>query len=559
MAQNTQEGGSTRNSKLGRNSFAWTAGVLFLAILADIGVSLWAISYGTPRLTLVAIVLIPAVVGGLFLVRRPLIAIGIVAIVAAVDQIVFTTGPVKLTISAVALVVFAPAFARVWLRKHIVPWWFFIGASLISLGLLVAIFVSLNSIYAIIGTVFWIGAFNYGFAIVTICARNKNAQIVFARLIAFSGIITGIFGVLQRLGIYILVGDPYASGTYNSTFGYYSNFASFSALAFIIGAGFYLYRVKFGLSRKDIFLMLFAVLISGFSAVASLSRGSLISMAVGVCLIILSQIRTRRGAIQACCLLAMISLIIIILIPSGVIGDLISRFVVSPSGDSVRSELQQGGWQLVLNNPLGIGYGNFENFVINGTVQSSTVLAHSHNTYIQMGLDAGWIGAIGFLLIVLMTFFYGYFRGTDASRIFAIALLGFLVQITQDYFFFEPASLIYFIIILSCAVSTGNKKNAHFSHKGEDDEYTVPPKDPSNDISLSPPSGRNRADLELAQQPIESVISLGAIGKAEGSRIQFSLAMRERLLALFGVVAGAGAYAHCWLRGSNTLFSQGKS
>ena len=56
----------------------------------------------------------------------------------------------------------------------------------------------------------------------------------------------------------------------------------------------------------------------------------------------------------------------------------------------------------------------------------------------------------GFLVLVIGAFWHGFRAKGDAIAIgFAAALAGFLVQVSQDYFFFEEASLVAFGLLVA--------------------------------------------------------------------------------------------------------------
>jgi O-antigen ligase len=117
-------------------------------------------------------------------------------------------------------------------------------------------------------------------------------------------------------------------------------------------------------------------------------------------------------------------------------------------------QLQDAGFELLTRSPVGIGFDNFSALIASGAIRANQALVHAHNTFIQVGLDGGWLGLTGFLILTVGAVWVAFrSKGSTAQVSFGAALAGFLVQVTQDYFFFEPASLIFFGLLIAGALT----------------------------------------------------------------------------------------------------------
>jgi hypothetical protein len=194
--------------------------------------------------------------------------------------------------------------------------------------------------------------------------------------------------------------------------------------------------------------------ISGYGAMISLSRGAVLLLGVGVVVILLVRVRTFGTLVGSGLAMVSACFLAYVLTPTAIREELLQRFAQDQGGDYARSWLQQAGLRILLENPWGIGFGNFREFATNGGAMAGRlILAHSHSLYIQIGLDYGWLGWAGFLTLVVYAVTRGLLRARIAECVgysagFVAALCGFMAQAVHDYFFFETASLVAFAVLV---------------------------------------------------------------------------------------------------------------
>ena len=186
--------------------------------------------------------------------------------------------------------------------------------------------------------------------------------------------------------------------------------------------------------------------------------------------------------------LAVLSAVGYAVIPHATILTLEHRFATSTGSlgeDQTRFAVQSAGLRALKSSPFGLGYGNFSYYVKtdvhNGHIQIA--FFHAHETFIQLGLDAGWIGLGGFLLLIGAAL-RGVLRhsrgGPSAVRAsaFAAALVGFLAQGLYDYLFYDLAFIILFMVLIwgvnhSLAVDTAAHDSA--ADSPADPRRAIPP------------------------------------------------------------------------------------
>jgi hypothetical protein len=124
----------------------------------------------------------------------------------------------------------------------------------------------------------------------------------------------------------------------------------------------------------------------------------------------------------------------------------------SQNEDQQRFALQQTGRTALARNPLGLGYGNFSNYLAAHPARRLNILFwHSHQLPTQVGLDAGWLGLAGFLLLLggaLVSAIRSLGPGRIRNSAYAAALCGLMAQGLFDYLFYEISMLLLWVALV---------------------------------------------------------------------------------------------------------------
>lgn len=434
----------------------WAMIVMFILTLAGSAYGAWnGLNGATTVVGLAAFVIILAI--GL---TRPKMTPYIIVLFTVFDRDLHISGPVQLTTLTIVLLLLVPGFLRVIVTSNAVPRFAWIGTGMLVMGLVLASLASEHPELAWAGLMRWLPALIMILGIGSLCITEEGIPRRIAKALVYGGAVAGAFGILQRSGKYFLVGPPYAPDVTDSTFGYYTNFANFEALAAVVGIGLIIATVR--TKRRLPLIVTTCTILCAYMVVTSYSRGAVGLVAVGLLVILLKELRRPFRFFVIVGGLGLMAWLVSQLAPTDLLAELVAKFTSSQNGDLVRSQLQAGGLQVLTESPLGIGFNNFSALVASGSIYSTLALAHAHNTFIQMGLDAGWLGGAGFLVLVAGAFWRGFRSKGDAIAIgFAAALAGFLVQVSQDYFFFEEASLVAFGLLV--AGSMGQLRQTYLS------------------------------------------------------------------------------------------------
>lgn len=372
----------------------------------------------------------------------------LVVAAAIFDREIRVSETFQVTTLTVLLLVLAPGFMRAAVRSHALPRFAVVGTWLLALGFLFAAIVAARPELAWQGLLRWLPALAMVLGVAAMCATHKGMPRRLGWAILAGGAVSGLFGILQRSGVYAIVGPPYVANVTDSTFGYYSNFANFQALASVVGLGLILASVK---TRRRLPLPVSAATaLCLYMVVTSFSRGAFVLVGAGLLVLLAREVARPGRFIAICAGIGALGWIILQVTPTYYVDEIVAKFSSSQGGDAVRAQLQTGGLDLLAQRPLGIGFNNFSSVVTSGEVYSTQALAHSHSTFIQMGLDAGWLGLVGFVVLVVGAAWVG-FRGQGGTMAvaYSAALIGFLIQVSQDYFFFEQASLVMFGLLIA--------------------------------------------------------------------------------------------------------------
>lgn len=401
-----------------------------------------------------AMFVIAAIVGVLAL-QKPRYALYGAMVAAAFDRSIDFRGLHVGLISA-ALVMFAPAFAQMW-SPRLTPTAVKVGAAALLAGSLVASMLAIDRQAAIVGTLNWALVLNMVLGGMGIIGRDRRQLQTVAIWVSVLGAVVGLLGLLQSKGIYTIVGPSYLPDRIDSSFGYYSNFANFEALAVVVALGLFLRAVA---ERQWVLAWAAGVctLVSVDSVVAAQSRGAVVSAVIGAVVLLLMRMARPAALIGTSLVLLVLGLGAYSLTPDTTRLELVRRFTVVQGGDLYRRQMQVAGGEILRSEPLGLGFDNFRHLVESGAIVAAKALVHAHDVFIQIGLDNGWLGLFGFVLLMMAACVCGLrvdlssgVRGLQA--VFAAALIGFLVQGLNDYFFFETGSLVMFSVLVLGALA----------------------------------------------------------------------------------------------------------
>jgi O-antigen ligase len=163
------------------------------------------------------------------------------------------------------------------------------------------------------------------------------------------------------------------------------------------------------------------------------------------------------------------------------IGSITERFLSLSDGDS-RLDFWRDSLSIIKDHPLGIGLRNYEKVipVYNVSMLADKRLEYAHNDYLQLLIEAGWIGFIALLTGFLI------FMGKSAYRIkhmnphrnpmhyfLAIGAFSGLVSLAFHSFFdFNlqiPANCVYFVTLMAilCACCGREAQTKAQRHKAE--------------------------------------------------------------------------------------------
>ncbi len=356
------------------------------------------------------------------------------------------------------VVIVAMALVLVWrIRGSLIPPWISAGGIALVLGSFAAANGAQNQTSALWGGVRWLAAIIILFAAISILRDNRDASRRMVDIFTASAVVVVIFAITQKAGIYVLVGPPYFAGHPNSFFGIYTVYAGYTAMAAVLATGEILIAVNSRrMYRASVYGAALILILLGIAI--STSRGGLLALGSGWLLLLVLNARRGTVLIQACVVFAIFLGAGYLATPHSTITEIQRRFSTQRSAnteDKTRFALQRAGEQALGSYPFGLGYENFP-YYLRGHVHNEFIqmaFDHAHETPVEIGLDAGWLGLAGFLIL------WGWpigkvlrdgRRGASAVRAtaFAAALGGFMAQGLFDYLFYEIDVLIFFLAMV---------------------------------------------------------------------------------------------------------------
>ena len=378
----------------------WPLAILAGALAALMGFAMAVAPDRDDRLKLAVLGVIA--VAYLAALRRPRVLLALLLALAPVN-VLFAGGGHVLQ-STNLLLIGAALGLLPWIRLRATPSWLSIGVGLLVVGSLLAM-VSGDGSAAIPlwGSLRWLAL-----GVVLLAAIRHASGVrdlsTWAAISSATLIVVCLGAAAQHVGYFDVVGPPYFANRLDSFLGYYTVLAGYLAIGIVIAVAGLVYAWPTRLA-----LLHGAAVVAGTTAtVATLSRGGAASALVGLLCLALLSLSMRRAAIVVGGSMVIMVAVLAVAQPVGVVGKLSDRIVTSISSaqfdtesesarsDQIRFEAQRLGYELLSENPLGIGYGRFSSYAEERT---DTTPFHSHQVFPQIGLDAGWIGLVGFLLL----------------------------------------------------------------------------------------------------------------------------------------------------------------
>jgi hypothetical protein len=350
------------------------------------------------------------------------------------------------------------AAVLVWrISARAVPAWMSFGGGALVLGSFISAIGATDQTTALWGAVRWLAAIVILFAAVSLLRERPDASRRMVDIFTGSAMIVVVFAFTQKEGINTLVGPPYFAGHPNSFFGIYTVYAGYVAMAAILATGEVLIALREHRTRR-LGLYAFALVFIILGIAISTSRGGLLALGAGWLLLLLLNLRRGSVVVQAVVVFAIFAGAAYLATPRSTVLTIEQRLTVKTSAnaeDRTRFALQKAGERALGQSPFGLGYENFP-FYLRDHVHSvyiQKVFAHAHETPVQIGLDAGWLGLAGFLTLWGWPLGLVLTRGgggssTVRASAFAAALGGFMAQGLFDYLFYEIDVLIFFVALI---------------------------------------------------------------------------------------------------------------
>lgn len=426
---------------VGRTPWTSTPIAGLLAALLAALLALFLQRLGNPQHQLKAGLGVVAVAVLLAAALRPVFALGLVVALMPFEYHVYGLGTNE-------VLIFSAAVVLVWrIQGRRVPWWAALSSFALVIGSFLTVIGAHNQGSALWGTARWLGVLILLAAAYSLLHARPDANRRLMDIITASALVVVGFAVLQRAGIYTIVGAPYISDRVDSTFGYYTVYGGFIGMAAVLATGEALHSFAHGQrSRGLTYGGALTIILIGVAI--SLSRGSLLCVGAGWVVLLVLNLRQTAVLVRGVALIAVFIVAGYLATPPQTRTTLINRFatpVGTQAEDQQRFALQQTGQKALAQNPLGIGYGNFSAYLATHPTHGLQVqFFHTHELPIQIGLDAGWLGLAGFLGLfaaALGTAIRCASRGAIRNTAFAAALCGLMAQGLFDYLFYEISML----------------------------------------------------------------------------------------------------------------------
>jgi O-antigen ligase len=433
--------------RLQRSTWATT----LLAVVLALMVGLATAKLGSFQHQLKALIIVAAGLTVIVAALRP--EVGLVVLLALM--------PLRLAFSGTSsdqVLLLSLAAVLVWrIRIRAVPTWALVGGVALVAGSFLAAVGSHNRSIALEGAFDWLGAIVILFVALSVLYRRRDASQRMVDIFLSSAVIVVIFGFLQKAGIDVIVGAPFTRSVPNSFLAFYTVYAGYLAMAATLATGEIVVALdQRRVARACIFGAALVVMLAALTSTTS--RGGLIALAAGWVMLLVLNIQRVSIFARVIVILAIFAAAGYAVTPESTIATLEHRIAASNGRlgeDQTRSALHKAGEEALEKFPVGLGYGNFS-YYLRSNVHNSKIgqaFFHAHETPVQVGLDAGWLGLAGFLtlwatpIIMVMRRRRGGASVVRATTC-AAALTGLMAQGLYDYLFYDLAFLVFFVVMV---------------------------------------------------------------------------------------------------------------
>jgi O-antigen ligase len=433
--------------RLPRSTLVTTAVIILLAAMTGLATA----KLGSLQHQLKALLIVVAGLTMAVAALRPELGLVILLALSPFEFPFYGTNSNQLLLLSLALVL-------AWrIRTRAIPAWAAVGGLALLAGSLIADLGAHNQAVALEGTLNWLSAIVVLFVAFSVLRQRQDASRRLVDIFIGSSVIVVAFGFLQKAGVHAIVGPPFNVGHPNSFFSYYTVYAGYLAMAATLATGEILVALdERRIVRAGTLAAVLMLMLAGLTAATS--RGGLLALAGGWLLLLVLNVRRGSVLSRMIVVLAIFAVAGYAVTPHSTLVTIERRFATSNGAlgeDKTRFALQRAGEQALVTHPFGLGYGNFR-YYLSSNVRSSNIhqpFFHAQETPVQIGLDAGWIGLVGFVALfawpILLVFRHPQ-GGPSAVRAsaFAAALGGFMAQGLYDYVLWDLPFVIFFLAMI---------------------------------------------------------------------------------------------------------------
>jgi len=222
-------------------------------------------------------------------------------------------------------------------------------------------------------------------------------------------------------------------------FEYYLQDAFYCALAGIL----FLSSATLELQRRRRNLLIISGALCAGAMILLASRGAILAFAAGLIFGFIALL--RKGLVTKSISYVAIVLVGLVLVflftPAG--NQVVQRFQVYGDAEALnqvrRANFQTLALSTVSQNPFGLGWNGFSTITSNSLTEA---VRSTHNMYLSLCLDIGWIGALSYLLIILVILKHGLStRAPNSNILVASLLVAYLIEGLNDSPHVLPVSM----------------------------------------------------------------------------------------------------------------------